>query len=98
MTQTFDTHLSVWAERGKVRKAHKDWWLEKYYITKVWRAIETERSFYDYVAEASQELFVLDIELSITDLALAFQKTFWCKLLQKSKHKEKEETRLIPNR
>lgn len=63
MTQTFDTRLVIWAESGEVRKAHKDWWLEKYYISKVWRAIKRKCSFYDCVAKASQELFVLDIEL-----------------------------------
>lgn len=38
----------------KVRKAHKDWWLEKYYISKVWQAIKRNYSFYDCVAEAPQ--------------------------------------------
>lgn len=90
-------HKVIWTESSKVRKARKDWWLEKYYISKVWQAIKRNCSFYDCVAGASPGLFVLDIELSITYLVPAFQKTFWCQLLKESKHKE-EETVLIPNR
>lgn len=47
-------HRAIWAERSKVKKAHKDWWLEKYYISKVWQAIKRNYSFYDCVAEAPQ--------------------------------------------
>ena len=47
-------HEAVWAESCKVRKARKDWWLEKYYIGKVWQAIKRNYSFYDCVAEAPQ--------------------------------------------
>lgn len=87
----------IWTQSSKVRKARKDWWLEKYYISKVWQAIKRNCSFYDCAAGASPGLFILDIELSITYLVSAFQKTFWCQLLKESKHKEKE-TGLIPNR
>lgn len=90
-------HKVIWTESSKVRKARKDWWLEKYNISKVWQAIKRNCSFYDWAAGASPGLFVLDIELSITYLVSAFQKTFWCQLLKESKHKE-EETVLIPNR
>lgn len=47
-------HKAIRAESSKVRKAHKDWWLEKYYISKVWQAIKRNYSFYDCVAEAPQ--------------------------------------------
>lgn len=47
-------HKAIWAQSSKVRKAHKDWWLEKYYISKVWQAIKRNYSFYDCVAEAPQ--------------------------------------------
>lgn len=83
-------HKVIWTESSKVRKARKDWWLKKYYISKVWQAIKRNCSFYGCVAEASSGLFVLDIELSITYLVPAFQKTFWCQLLKESKHKEEE--------
>lgn len=47
-------HKAIWAQSSKVRKARKDWWLEKYYISKVWQAIKRNYSFYDCVAEAPQ--------------------------------------------
>lgn len=47
-------HKAIWAESSKVRKAHKDWWLEKYYMSKVWQAIKRNYRFYDCVAKAPQ--------------------------------------------